>query len=241
MPKLVIKSTIQKNQVFWLKPGTYPVGRNEAATLILPDVSVSREHCRFVVAANGEATIEDMGGANGTIVNGQKTKGQVLRPRDELLIGRFTMVYLGDEATDRFYNGRYVAHMPIFDPAATMLPPVEGASTMSLTDDAVRLIQKGNLLQENARVILTAKPEAFWYPEEQGLTFGGGAMIPVSGWFVGGVAAELSWDGKQHVLVKKGFLSSVSVNGSGIQRRPLRSGDRFKVGGTEFTYDGGEA
>ncbi|MFO0575615.1 MAG: FHA domain-containing protein [Polyangia bacterium] len=67
------------------------VGRALDNDLVLPDLSVSRRHCR-IYAARLEFQIEDRGSANGCHVNGLPIAGHSLvLPHDEIQIGTYTL------------------------------------------------------------------------------------------------------------------------------------------------------
>jgi pSer/pThr/pTyr-binding forkhead associated (FHA) protein len=56
------------------------------------DHELSRRHARVARDANGQLTIEDLGSANGTFVNGERARGrQVLKVGDSLQIGSTTL------------------------------------------------------------------------------------------------------------------------------------------------------
>ncbi len=62
------------------------------------DMQVSRRHARFVREPGGQVSVEDLGSANGTFVNGSRLRGrQLLRPGDSVRIGGTTL-QLGDIA-----------------------------------------------------------------------------------------------------------------------------------------------
>lgn len=73
----------------------FTVGKKkEEVSLILPDPSVSRLHCRFVEKAGGVA-IMDLDSTNGTSLNGIKLKtGEVLEivKNDEILVGNIRLL-----------------------------------------------------------------------------------------------------------------------------------------------------
>ena len=73
---------------FSFTEGNYVVGRNETCDVVLPSTSVSREHARIFVH-QGRCYIEDLGSANGVIVDGQK----VVRQRD---LGAASQIRVGD-------------------------------------------------------------------------------------------------------------------------------------------------
>jgi pSer/pThr/pTyr-binding forkhead associated (FHA) protein/predicted Ser/Thr protein kinase len=56
------------------------------------DLELSRRHARVARDASGRVTVEDLGSANGTYVNGERVRGrQVLGPGDSLRVGTTTL------------------------------------------------------------------------------------------------------------------------------------------------------
>jgi hypothetical protein len=69
--------------------GPIVIGRDAACDLVVPDRRVSRRHLR--VAADGAAVrFEDLGSSNGTLHNGRRDAGGILRAGDRLTIGDTT-------------------------------------------------------------------------------------------------------------------------------------------------------
>ena len=71
-----------------LPQGNTTVGRHPESDIFLNDVTVSRQHCRFVLE-EGRLTVEDSGSTNGTYVNDVRVDEARLRAGDEVLVGRF--------------------------------------------------------------------------------------------------------------------------------------------------------
>ncbi|MCC6421521.1 MAG: FHA domain-containing protein [Gemmataceae bacterium] len=66
------------------------VGRQKGCGLRIPSATVSRRHCLLRIQADG-LTVEDLGSANGSFVNGARVTGvQSIRNGDELQIGPVT-------------------------------------------------------------------------------------------------------------------------------------------------------
>ncbi|MCB9764230.1 MAG: FHA domain-containing protein [Alphaproteobacteria bacterium] len=233
MPRLIVKLTQQRSQVFALPEGETLIGRSDDADLQLPNVSVSREHAR-IVRIGGRAVLHDLDAQNGTLVNGKVIQDHVLSTRDELRIGRFTLIYLEDGVRDRFWKGRLIDYLPAYSPATLM--PDQGA-TYQLSPAAIEMMQRNARAVEHARLIDAERPTHFWFPEEGGLTFGGGALIPVRGWLTWGEVAALRWNGRQHVIHRHTWRAPVHVNGEPIRERPLNNGDLVRVGGSRFLYE----
>jgi len=67
------------------------VGRAMSATVRLNDDGISRRHCR-VLSIGGQVIIEDLGSANGTLVNGEMVQHHVLKDGDKIRLGSNTML-----------------------------------------------------------------------------------------------------------------------------------------------------
>lgn len=67
------------------------VGRAMSAQLRLNDDGISRRHCR-VLSIGGRVIIEDLGSANGTLVNGDMIQHQELKEGDKVRLGANTML-----------------------------------------------------------------------------------------------------------------------------------------------------
>jgi len=64
------------------------VGRTARADFIVDAALVSRIHCRLSADKSDQLVVEDLGSTNGTLVNGERVKRQVLREGDKLTVGR---------------------------------------------------------------------------------------------------------------------------------------------------------
>ncbi len=66
------------------------IGRKDC-DLILPNLSISRQHTEIEKKADGQIWARDMGSKNGTFVNGKLiTQAQTIGPEDELQVGKYT-------------------------------------------------------------------------------------------------------------------------------------------------------
>jgi len=72
------------------------IGRTLRNTIVIPAPDVSRSHARIELTADG-FLLSDLGSQNGTFVNGERIKEQVLKPGDQ--------VRIGDQATFVFVMG----------------------------------------------------------------------------------------------------------------------------------------
>ncbi|NUS92571.1 MAG: ATP-binding cassette domain-containing protein, partial [Nocardia sp.] len=69
-----------------IPPGGLAIGRTSDNQIVVNDPLASRKHARLVAGADG-LTLEDLGSANGTFVNGVRRQHTVLRERDIITIG----------------------------------------------------------------------------------------------------------------------------------------------------------
>lgn len=81
---------------FLLNPGVTTVGRHPESDIFLDDITVSRQHCRFVADSKG-LRLEDSGSTNGTYANEVRVDEAWLRPGDEVIVGKFHLIVaMGD-------------------------------------------------------------------------------------------------------------------------------------------------
>lgn len=94
---IVIERGPQAGMSYVLPQGNTTVGRHPESDIFLNDVTVSRQHCRFVLV-EADLIVEDSGSTNGTYVNEVRVDKSQLRAGDEVLVGRFHFVVAyGDE------------------------------------------------------------------------------------------------------------------------------------------------
>lgn len=70
------------------------IGRDAGCQIVIPDMSVSRQHARLVPEGEGYVLV-DLNSRNGTVVRGQRISRYPLRPGDMIQIGTGTLVYQG--------------------------------------------------------------------------------------------------------------------------------------------------
>lgn len=88
--------------------GTHTLGRDpRQVDLLLRHPHVSRAHARIELVAPDDATITDLGSANGTFLNGKRVTGRIrLDPGDRIDIGPYSLTFTGQalEPTTREDN-----------------------------------------------------------------------------------------------------------------------------------------
>jgi ABC transport system ATP-binding/permease protein len=81
------------------------IGRDPGNDLVIPDLSVSREHAELRNAGGGRYEIIDLGSHNGTFVNGRRVDRAGISEQDLIGIGRATFRLVGDELREFIDEG----------------------------------------------------------------------------------------------------------------------------------------
>jgi pSer/pThr/pTyr-binding forkhead associated (FHA) protein len=67
------------------------IGRNPESDICLENPGISRDHLRIMISRNGKYVVEDLGSANGTMVNDAPVKRHELRENDVIQVGKFSL------------------------------------------------------------------------------------------------------------------------------------------------------
>jgi signal transduction histidine kinase len=86
MFKLLIKTGEEKGKSYPIRDSVVLIGRDSSNTITLPDKKVSKKHAS-ISPQGSEFLIEDLGSANGTMVNNRPVRQQILKPGDEVRMG----------------------------------------------------------------------------------------------------------------------------------------------------------
>ncbi len=90
--ELRVISGPDRGKVHKLSEGEHLVGRGLDCHIVLADPAVSRKHFRLVRRGD-DVEVIDMGGANGTNVNGERTSRKMLRSGDQIELGTSVLEY----------------------------------------------------------------------------------------------------------------------------------------------------
>ena len=231
MPTIIVRLSNQQDQRFVLPKNKILIGRGEECDLILPNVSVSRVHAEIQITRSG-VTISDVASENGIRVKGKHVREAELTSGDEILIGNFSLVFLGDRQEDKFYRGRAIVYLPTYEPRHNK-PTQEATHKLSLKE-AQRLMREKAFL--NSACIVDFRGRKL-FPEANPMTFGDrNAMISIQGFWIRGIVATLLWNGKQHVIEKKGWFTTMKINGRAKSEVALQHRDHIQICRSSFTY-----
>lgn len=225
--------------LFW--PGDeLVIGRSQESDLVLDHATVSMFHAR-VLQGRQHVTIEDLASRNGTLRRGEPVEQAVLVDGDALRIGPWSLEYCADLRGDRRGLDRRLGSLPRRvvrrrerDPALDALAEL-GSGTFMVDASVLSALAAGDELRSRARLV----PEAGGRPTHVGvnaLSLGRSGDVWVPGWFCGGHAAVVRWDGAAHVLERRSWFARIEVNGRRVRVARLRRGDRVRVGESTFRY-----
>lgn len=248
MPTLVIKGPdgTEQEQDF---VDQLTVGRAEGNDLILAEGGVSRKHARFFLEGD-EVMVEDLGSANGTIVNGERIDGPTkLDPAAAIVLGDYeAQLKAGTRARPKVDKGK----------AKPSSRPTQAISRSQLAKSEPRATKVVPVMKPSASAGAASKrPSRGSGPALRGLSGAvTGKAFPLAGTVVvGRVAgvdlrvdddsvsrrhAEIELNGSEAVLRDLGSANGTTVNGNPISEdTPLSSGDIIQFGVVEMIYENG--
>ncbi|MCB1756536.1 MAG: FHA domain-containing protein, partial [Gammaproteobacteria bacterium] len=100
MPKIVLSLDDNQIREFDLEKEETMIGRRSSNDIQIQNLAVSGRHAKIIIALN-DAFLEDLGSTNGTYVNGRLIKKQALKDGDEIIIGKYKLVFHGSEKTEQ--------------------------------------------------------------------------------------------------------------------------------------------
>ena len=235
MAIFIIRETGQQDRRYQIREKEIRVGRGNDCHLTLPHTTVSRMHFKLERIDKETATLTNVS-SQPLLVNGTPIKAPTnLKNQDVLQVGKFSLVFFGDNLTplDQFFEGKGLDEFP---PYTRSTNATKTDDTFSMSPAEAKKLLNSNNLARNAK-LNTADGSQHWVPGKKGLQIGKNQTVPISGWLVSGVVAEIKWVGSAHQLESKGGWTKVSVNGSKLEHpRRLSEGDHIKIGSQEFTY-----
>ena len=186
------------------------IGRGDAADLPLDNVSVSRRHATLRLRG-ARLVIEDLGSDNGVVFKGQKVKTADLGPGDEVVIGKYTLLY-----------PRYASQadgIKVGAPRAN--PAMQVEQTMMISSSKIPAAVFEHLGQRF---------------KMGGLIFNIGkaddAHLRIGGFLVAGIHARILRDVTgAHALQHVAGMRSVKVNGKTVKSVELKDGDVITIAG----------
>lgn len=102
-----------RQQEIALRKAVHVVGRSTECQIRIPNPSISRQHCEFVVS-DDDVIVRDLGSSNGTFVNRRKISQATISPGDLVCMGELVFAVRingnpGDIDAEEAYDEGHVA------------------------------------------------------------------------------------------------------------------------------------
>lgn len=97
MAKLVLSMNGSVIGNYFLEKERFSIGRKPTCDIQINDQGVSKEHAVILTVGNDQI-LEDLGSTNGTQVNGQDVKRQILQNGDVIEVGRYRVKFVSQKA-----------------------------------------------------------------------------------------------------------------------------------------------
>ncbi|MCH2206164.1 MAG: FHA domain-containing protein [Lentisphaerales bacterium] len=92
VPRIIILSEIMRGKTFELTGSLYTIGRSEGVEVVIPDGTISTNHCELV--QDGDSYVaQDKNSTNGTRINGIRITEQRLCNGDILQVGGIEILF----------------------------------------------------------------------------------------------------------------------------------------------------
>lgn len=229
VPEILLSLSDKLLGTFSLAKGELTIGRNPGNDILIENAGVSRRHA--VIRWSGDrTTIEDMGSANGTFVNGKKVTTHELRDRDEVVIVKHRMIFRLPKEGE--------------PPKAEASPPA-GQKTMYIDPAAIAQAMAGKSSPRAEAVTPVLRPRLIlpdlkkFALESEEISLGSGAdcRIQLSGMFVAKLHAKIipQKDGHYKIVHVAG-LAATRVNGEKITGHMLKHGDEIEIGKSKLLF-----
>ena len=214
---------------FSVSKGELTIGRNPGNDILIDNVGVSRQHA--VIKASGDrATVEDLGSANGTFVNGQKITSHELKDGDEILVLKHRLVFRvpkeaaapkAEIATDAGQETMFIDLTAIAQ-AATGKPLSRPEASAPKLRPYLILPDRKKMALESEQITLGSAPDC---------------RIHVSGMFVAKLHARIVPEKEgQFKIIHVAGLAGIRVNGDKVSEHVLRHGDEIEIGKQKLLF-----
>ncbi|MCE9614442.1 MAG: FHA domain-containing protein [Lentisphaerae bacterium] len=221
--KQVAKATVAK--------ASFVMGRSKQADLPLEDTQVSREHA-LIKQAGGSFVVVDNASRNGTRLNGSRISGEAtLKDGDSIGIGPFDIRFIVSEEAapepepeqeaDDEGATRFVADPNLSDRVKSMgagKPKGTLDYTLSATSGAIRGTKYRNW--EGVLTLGRGLDNTVVLPDDAASTH----------------HAQILHQGQEFFVQDLNSANGTFLDGTRVQREPLKHGQKLRIGSTYFTF-----
>lgn len=217
-------------QTHRLRTGLNIVGR-EGSDVLLPDKTVSRQHARLDVGADGAVTVEDLSSTNGTAVGGDRLVAHVLRRLsggDTLRFGSVATILRVAAAAEAVPPPN--STLPLVQPAVFDDAPLDSGAATAFGARG-QVIQSRNGAEETH--LLLPGITTFGRRTENNIVLPGDP-------YVSGSHAQIVANGEQFQVVDVGSTNGTLLNGTRLELHApvtLAEGDVVLIGSTALRFE----
>lgn len=198
------------------------LGRSALSDVVIPDQKASRSHLRLDFGDQG-VLLEDLGSANGTLVNNQKVSSHRLSPADVVQIGAHT-IRLVEREVELDFDRTRIDSLAEFD-ATMQATPFES----EINDTS------------HARLAVTTRNRTWEVPLERDVAVigrGSECDVIIASTKVSRKHAQVERVGDGFRVRDLGSANGTWLTGRRIEQEMLRDGDTFAVGDARCVFKG---
>nr|MBN2277186.1 FHA domain-containing protein [candidate division Zixibacteria bacterium] len=225
MPEIIVKYEDKIIERIVSEKKRITIGRTSDNDITLENRGVSRRHAQIEFNDNA-AVIIDNESLNGTFVNNRRITEEILRDNDEIVIGKYTLVYHSENSREE--SG---AHLD-----GTMVLKTKKQNDLVQRDKYEKeLVHRmgGSLLLGEENVDFSE------YQIDHAITTIGKAKfvhVHAKGFLLSGIQAKIVREQEQFMIVNLGRKGKTKVNGEEISRQTLKNGDIVQIGKSVFRF-----
>lgn len=225
MPEIIIKFDGKVIERIVAEKKRLSIGRTPDNDIILDNRGVSRKHAQIEFNENA-AVIIDNQSLNGTFVNNRKVTEEILRDRDQIMIGKYTLEYHTDVSHDAS--------------AANM----DGTMVLNTKKHKELLQQDQNdreILNRMGASVLVGEDNTDFseYRIDRNVTTIGRAKfvhVHAKGFMLSGIQAKIVKEDEGYTLVNLGRKGKTKLNGELVDKNLLKNGDIIQVGKSTYRF-----
>ncbi|MEW6050070.1 MAG: FHA domain-containing protein [Candidatus Zixiibacteriota bacterium] len=226
MPEIVIKYEDKIIERIVTEKKRVTIGRTNDNDIVLENRGVSRKHA-MIEFNNNAAVIIDNESLNGTFVNNRKITEEVLRDKDVITIGKYSLIY-NRETT---HEGPETAGMD-----GTMVLNTKRQKELLENDKVEREI----VAKYGGSVLLGEENTEFseFKLDREVTTIGSAKFVHIKakGFLLSGIQAKVVQEDHNYILINLGRSGKTKLNGEEISRAVLKNGDIMSVGKSVFKF-----
>jgi pSer/pThr/pTyr-binding forkhead associated (FHA) protein len=225
MPEIIIKFEGKVIERVVAEKKRLSIGRTPDNDIILDNRGVSRKHAQIEFNESA-AVIIDNQSLNGTFVNNRKVTEEILRDRDQIMIGKYTLEYHTDVSRDGVASNM----------DGTMVLNTKKHKELLHKDQ-----QDREIVNRMGSSVLVGEDNTDFseYRIDRNVTTIGRAKfvhVHAKGFMLSGIQAKIVKEEEGYTLVNLGRKGKTRLNGELVDKNLLKNGDIIQVGKSTYRF-----